>query len=136
MSPDEFDVARLRIRMARETLADARHSAAGGRWRTCSNRLYYASFYAVLGLLAIDGLGSSKHSGVRAIFNKEYVNKGIVPVHFGRFYSNLLAARMKSDYVLEAPLPTAEIAEWLAEADSFIDTIELLILSREHPTRE
>jgi len=136
MSPDEFDVARLRIRMARETLADARDSAVGERWRTCSNRLYYASFYAVLGLLAIDGVGSSKHSGVRAIFNKEYVNTGIVPVHFGKYYSNLMATRMKTDYVLEAPLPIANIVEWLGVADSFIDTIESLILSRERSSRE
>lgn len=42
------------------------------------NRIYYAMFYAVNALLIAKGFSASKHSGVRALFNKEIVNKGLI----------------------------------------------------------
>jgi len=71
MTPFELQAARLRIGEAKNALDDARSMAAKERWRSCSNRLYYACFYAALAILALDGKGSSKHTGVRSLFLKD-----------------------------------------------------------------
>lgn len=43
------------------------------------NRLYYAMFYAVLALLQEKEMGTSKHSGAIALFDREYVKTGLFP---------------------------------------------------------
>jgi len=62
-----------RMTRADESLEDARILAKAERWNACVNRLYYACFYAVSALLVMDGLSSSKHAGVRSLFNRQYV---------------------------------------------------------------
>ena len=39
------------------------------------NRGYYAMFYAALAILLTKGLGTSKHSGVISLLDREFVNK-------------------------------------------------------------
>jgi uncharacterized protein (UPF0332 family) len=73
------DLVGHRITRAHQTLEDARVLAKAGRWNACVNRLYYACFYAVSALLIMDGLSSSKHAGVRSLFNKQYVKTGKIP---------------------------------------------------------
>jgi uncharacterized protein (UPF0332 family) len=70
------DLALYRMDRANETLEDARILANAGRWNACVNRLYYACFYAVSALLVLHDLSSSRHAGVRSIFNKHYVKTG------------------------------------------------------------
>ena len=73
------DLVLYRMTRANETLEDARILANAGRWNACVNRLYYACFYAVSALLVRHGLSSSKHTGVRSLFNRHYVKTGKVP---------------------------------------------------------
>ena len=73
------DLATYRIKRALETLEDARVLAQSSRWNACVNRLYYACFYAVSALLLQKGLSSSKHTGVRSLFNQHYVKPRNVP---------------------------------------------------------
>jgi len=63
------DLILYRIVRAKETLEDARILAGSKRWNACVNRLYYACFYAVSALLIQNDLSSSKHTGVRSLFN-------------------------------------------------------------------
>ena len=69
MNQSKKDLVQYRIQRARDTLEDARILANASRWNPCVNRLYYACFYAVSALLAQQELSSSKHSGVRSLFN-------------------------------------------------------------------
>jgi len=72
------DLAKHRLERAENTLLDAQKYFKNATLSSTVNRIYYAMFYAVNGLLIAKGLSSSKHSGVRALFNKEFINKGIV----------------------------------------------------------
>lgn len=45
-------------------------------YRQSINRSYYAIFHAVCAVNALDGFDSSKHSGVIAHFNQQYVKNG------------------------------------------------------------
>ena len=77
------DLVLYRMTRADETLEDARILAKAGRWNACVNRLYYACFYAVSALLVRDGLSSSKHAGVRSLFNQAVCEDRQDPEGFG-----------------------------------------------------
>ena len=69
------DLAKHRLERAENTLLDAQIYFKNATLSSTVNRIYYAMFYAVNGLLIAKGLSSSKHSGVRALFNKEFINR-------------------------------------------------------------
>ena len=89
---------RYRLERAQESLADARLLADAARWNACVNRLYYSCFYAVSALLVRDGLSSSKHTGVRSLFNRHYVRTGKVPRELARIYNDLFERRQRVVY--------------------------------------
>ena len=62
-----------RMEQAFSALASAKTLFDKGLLRDSINRSYYAAFYAVLALLCMHGLGTSKHSGAIALFDREFV---------------------------------------------------------------
>lgn len=72
-------LVRYRLQQAVETLREARLLLDQSAWRSAQNRAYYAMFYAVSALLATRQLGSSKHSGVLGLFDREFVKPGLLP---------------------------------------------------------
>ncbi len=87
------DLVFYRMTRANETLGDARILANARRWNACVNRLYYACLYAVSALLVRHGFSSSKHAGVRSLFNRltedrllcrgiTYLGKGTIRTFF------------------------------------------------------
>jgi len=93
------DLVWYRMGRADETLEDARILAKAERWNACVNRLYYACFHAVSALLVRDGLSSSKHAGIRGLFNRNYVKTGRISKHLGRIYNDLFERRQEGDYI-------------------------------------
>jgi len=78
------DLIRYRMEQASETLAEAVLLRDAAAFRGAVNRAYYAMFYAVLGLLATRQLGTSKHSGAIALFDREFVKTGIFSPELSR----------------------------------------------------
>ena len=72
------NVIKYRRERAKETLEEAEIMLENNKLIAAVNRMYYAIFYEVLALLLTKGLSSSKHSGVRSLFNKEFVKPGII----------------------------------------------------------
>ena len=93
------DLVLYRMARAQETLEDACILANAGRWNACVNRLYYACFYTVSALLVRHGLSSSKHTGVRSLFNRQYVKTGEIPKDLARIYNDLFERRQEGDYI-------------------------------------
>ena len=87
------------------------------------NRLYYACFYAVLALLMKDGKSSSKHTGIRSIFNKDYVKTGKISLKFGQLYKTLFEGRQESDYMPYVYFQEDQVIPWLKLTTTFIDFI-------------
>lgn len=83
MKLEFIELANYRIDKARNTLADAKTYFKEATPGSIVNRIYYAMFYAVNALLITDGKFSAKHSGVRSIFNKEFVKPGLVDMETG-----------------------------------------------------
>lgn len=99
MTPPNPDLVAYRLQRARESLEDARILADAGRWNPCVNRLYYACFYAVSALLTQEGLSSSRHTGVRSLFNQHFVSTGKIGREVARIFNDLFERRQEGDYV-------------------------------------
>ena len=114
-----------RLNEARETLREAEILLAQSAFRGSVNRSYYAMFYAVLGLLATRGLGTSKHSGVIGLFDREFVKLGVLPKELSRSLHRAFDERQANDYgeMLE---PDEELAAGLLnQAQVFVNAIEV-----------
>lgn len=116
-----------RLQRATETLEEARLMQNADHWNTCANRLYYAAFYAVSALLIKDNHRASKHSGIKALFNRHYVKSAIVTKENGRLYNRLFDLRQEGDYIDFVFLEAEMVEPLLRETDVFIDTIQHLI---------
>jgi len=92
------DYINYRIDRAYEALEDAKLLAENERWNTAVNRLYYASFYAVIALLITNGIETQTHDGVRTQFGLQFVKTGIIDKKFGKLFSKLFDYRLKGDY--------------------------------------
>lgn len=92
------ELVQLRMQQAAETLHEAQILIAGHAARGAVNRAYYAMFYAVLAVLATKGLGSSKHSGVISLFDRELVKPGILPKELSRSLHMAFERRQQADY--------------------------------------
>jgi len=116
-----------RLDRAQESLDDARVLASAERWNACMNRLYYSCFYAVSALLVRDGLSSSKHTGVRSLFNRHYVRTGKVPREFARIYNDLFERRQEGDYADFVRFQADQVRPWIPQTTAFIAHIASLL---------
>ena len=116
-----------RLRRARETFEEALVLANTEHWPGCTNRLYYACFYVVWALLLANGLTTKKHSGVRSLFNKNFIKNGRLNTDFGDLYSDLYESRMENDYEAENIEP-GRVRAWLEQVPVFLNEVEMLAL--------
>jgi len=85
------------------------------------NRVYYAMFYAVQAVLALQEVAFSKHEQVKGYFNREFIKTGIFPVKFGKLYNMVFEYRQKFDYVDLAMPNETMVRDHLQEAKTFIE---------------
>lgn len=121
------DLVLYRMTRADEALEDARILAGAERWNACVNRLYYACFYAVSAVLVRDGLSSSKHAGVRSLFNRQYVKTGKIPKDLARVYNDLFERRQEGDYIDFVRFQESQVLPLISKAEELIDYIASLI---------
>lgn len=121
------DLVLYRMTRADATLEDARILARAERWNACVNRLYYSCFYAVSALLVLDGLSSSKHAGIRGLFNRQYVKTGKIPKDLARIDNDLFERRQEGDYIDFVSFQEAQVLPWISKAEEFIGYIASLI---------
>jgi uncharacterized protein (UPF0332 family) len=121
------DLVLYRMTRANETLEDARILAKAGRWNACVNRLCYACFYAISALLVTDGLSSSKHAGIRGLFNRQYVKTGKLPKDLARIYNDLFERRQEGDYIDFVSFQESQVLRWISKAEELIEYIASLV---------
>jgi len=127
MTKSNRELALYRLQRARETLEDARILANARRWNPCVNRLYYACFYAVSALLIQEGLSSSKHTGVRSLFNQHFVKTSKVAKEKARIFNDLFERRQEGDYLDFVNFEESQVRPWIPEAEAFVENIAVLI---------
>jgi hypothetical protein len=112
---------------AKECIEDAKLLFENKRLYSAVNRIYYALFYQVSAILLAKGLSFSKHSGVLAAFNKEFVKTGKVDKELGKFYNRMFEHRKTGDYGELVEFEEDEVREWLNNAEKFLASVEQFI---------
>jgi len=92
------DYIAYRVERARKTFSDAKSLADVRSWNSSINRLYYASFYAVLALFAKHEINSHTHIGVKTQLSLLFIKTGKLDKKYGMLYSDLFDYRQKGDY--------------------------------------
>lgn len=124
------DLIRYRLDRAQEAVDDAGYLLADNRLRAAVNRLYYSMFYAVVALLETEGYKSSKHSGVRSLFNQHFVKTGVVSREAADFYGLLFKNRHKGDYVDYSEFSEEKVKEYQEKCVLYVAEIRKIVLKR------
>ena len=98
--------------------------------RSVMNRLYYAMFYSVLALLQNKQLSSSKHSGVIAVFDREFVKTKIFDVKLSKALHRAFELRQRGDYMENAVISDSDIQELMLLTTEFLYTAEKFLLEK------
>lgn len=73
-----------RLDRALETLDVAKALLAAGKYRDANNRSYYAVYYGMKAVYALEGKDFKKHKTLLSNFNKEYIATQIFPRELGK----------------------------------------------------
>ena len=120
-------IVTFRLQRAKETFAEAIGNVEMKFWHSAANRLYYACYYAVLGLLIKYGYTARTHSGVFGLFGMHFVVTGIISKEQNRLYRKLFDLRQSGDYDDWFYIEEDDIVPLVEPAEKFITAIENLI---------
>jgi len=92
------ELMKYRLEMAEERLHSSKVLLEAGSYKDSIGRSYYAMFTAIRALLAMEGQDFSKHAGVIAYFQKEFVKTGKVDRKYSKYISQAFQIRNNTDY--------------------------------------
>ena len=92
------NLIQYRLDNAKEKLESAEILLNAGKYKDSIGRSYYAIFSAVRAILAMDRVDFSKHAGVIAYFQKEYVKTKKFDTKFSKYLQNAFQIRNVCDY--------------------------------------
>ncbi|MEE0468091.1 MAG: HEPN domain-containing protein [Blautia sp.] len=98
MPDNREELKTYRLEMAKERLHSSKILLEDGSYKDSIGRSYYAMFTAVRALLAVEGQDFSKHAGVIAYFQKEYVKTGKFDKKYSKYISQAFQIRNNTDY--------------------------------------
>ena len=116
-----------RLQKAHDTFTEAKGIVEMSYWHAAANRLYYACYYAVSGLLIKNGYSAHTHGGVLGLFGKHFVVSGIISKEQNKLYHQLFDLRQSGDYDDWFNMEESDITPLLEPAEKFIAEIENLI---------
>lgn len=88
------------------------------------NRIYYAIFHAAKAVLATEKLESSKHSGVIALFHKEFVHTGKIEKEYGEIIDEAFRSRSKSDYIDYTTFDQETVTSLFKDCEAFLERVK------------
>ena len=109
-----------RLEQANESLEAATALLEKDLIRPSVNRAYYAMFYAVLALRTLEKKETSKHGGAIALFDRNFVKKGIFAKDFSRWLHDAFDLRQRSDYAALYRVSMDEAEKTLENARAFV----------------
>lgn len=121
------ELAFYRMARAHEMLIAAESNLQIQQYKTSLNRSYYAIFHAMRAANILKGFDSSKHSGVIAFFNKEYIKNGTLERNLSMIIKSSSFLREKSDYDDFFIASKSDAEKQLENAKIFLNSIETLL---------
>ena len=92
------DLIKYRLSSAKEKLTSAKLLLEAGLYKDSVGRSYYAIFSAIRAVLAIRQVDFSKHAGVIAYFQKEFIKTEIFDKKYSKYLQQAFQIRNSCDY--------------------------------------
>lgn len=124
MEGSVIDLSKYRYETAKDDLDTAKVMFRAEKYKAAINRSYYAIFHALRSVTALDGFDSSKHSGVIAYFNKNYVKTKIFEKDISKKIDKAFRLREKADYQDFFVISKVQVEEQIQKAEQVIGMIE------------
>ena len=87
------------------------------------SRAYYAAFYAVSALFALQGRMFTKHRAVETAVHRDLVNQKLWPADLGEAFSELVRLRRTGDYGGRTHVPSDEAEEAVNKARRILQAV-------------
>ena len=123
MPDNRKELMKYRLEMAEERLHSSKVLLEAGSYKDSIGRSYYAMFTAVRALLAMEGQDFSKHAGVIAYFQKEFVKTGKVDRKYSKYISQAFQIRKNTDYADFFIVSAQDAKEQYEKAKEFLKVI-------------
>lgn len=117
------ELSEYRFERAKEMLDAARQNLNINQYRTSLNRSYYAVFHAMRAVNILNGYDSSKHSGVIAYFNKNFLKENKLDRNLYKIIKDSSYLREKSDYDDFFVIGRQETERQLENAEIFVKAV-------------
>lgn len=124
MSDKKADLSKYRMENAEETYNAAKLCLDSKLYKDAINRCYYAAFYAIKAVLALEEIDFKRHKDVVAYFNKTYVATGIFSREIGKKLGRLKQERESSDYDDFYMASLSDATEQLKVAELIIESVK------------
>ena len=124
MNDRNKDLCLYRIEKAQQCLKSAKILAQAEDYCSAANRAYYAIFHSIRSILALDDIDFSKHSGVMAYFQKNYVKPGIFKKEYSTILTEAFEIRSESDYDDYYIISKKDVERQIRNADFFLDGVK------------
>ena len=86
MTGTKNDLINYRIARAKDTYDDALILSEKEKWNSTINRLYYATYYALMALLLDSDLKPTTHNGAKSNFTKHFIKFEYVYFKYKYYY--------------------------------------------------
>lgn len=123
------DLVLYRLNTAKERLKSAKLLLEAGQYKDSVGRSYYAVFSAVRAVLATRKIDFSKHAGVIAYFQKEYIKTGIFDKKYSKYLQSAFQIRNNCDYNDFFIVSANDAQEQYDRAVELLSVIEEYIIS-------
>lgn len=124
MESSMIQLSQYRLSRAKEVFHDAETLLNQKSFASSVNRSYYAIFHTLRAVTALDGFDSSKHSGVIAYINREYVKTGVFDKRLSKILDTTFRLREKADYDDFFVISIDAAQEQLSKAEEVINMVE------------
>lgn len=118
------DMIKLEFERAWKMMNEASINLQNGLWNVVGNRIYYAVFHGVSGLLIKNGLKVGTHKGASITFANHFVKTGIFDKKFSSLYGQLQSVREKADYNNTFELAAKDAEDFFSEAKEFLSKLQ------------
>ena len=122
---DRINLIKYRLEQANEMIQDVQLLIENNRLRSAVNRIYFGMFYALLALGLAHQFETSKHAQLLGLFNKNFINEGLIDSKYGKIINKAFIRRTKGDYDTYVEFEKEIVTEMFGEMQDFISEIKI-----------
>ena len=130
MDQKSADLCIYRMNNAEETLDTAKLCIEHKRYKDSINRCYYAAFYAIKAVLALEEVDFKRHKDAVAYFNQRYVAANVFDREIGKLLGRLKRKRETSDYDDFFIASSEEATEQYEAAKRIVKSIQQFLMDK------